>query len=157
MINHDYFSWSPTLRVIVLGFYLFSSWGNLPLQSYWSLSCDHGLHCSDELTWGQQQTDVVCMWSLVFCGLRIIRKIWNVFFLIRSTRSYTCLHEFKNEVTNRRGKKTPFLNLKKKSIRNSLRHIWNSDIGVKFFFLKEWGQSRFQGRSHISPNVENWT
>ena len=25
--------------------------GNLPLQSYWSLSCDHGLHCSDELMW----------------------------------------------------------------------------------------------------------
>ena len=44
-------------------------------------------------------------------------------FLIRSIRNYTCLHEFKNEVTNRRGKKTPFLNLKKKSIRNSLRHI----------------------------------
>ena len=21
----------------------------LPLQSYWSLSCDHGLHCSHEL------------------------------------------------------------------------------------------------------------
>ena len=34
-------------------------------------------------------------------------------FLIRSIRNYTCLHEFKNEVTNRRGKKTPFLNLKK--------------------------------------------
>ena len=27
----------------------FSSSGNLPLQSYWSLPCDHGLHCSDEL------------------------------------------------------------------------------------------------------------
>ena len=27
----------------------FPSWGNLPLQSYWRLSCDHGLHCSDEL------------------------------------------------------------------------------------------------------------
>ena len=34
---------------------LFSSWGNLPLQSYWSLSCDHGLHCSDQLMWEQQQ------------------------------------------------------------------------------------------------------
>ena len=33
----------------------FSSWGNLPLQSYWSLSCDHGLLCSDGLTWEQQQ------------------------------------------------------------------------------------------------------
>ena len=29
----------------------FSPWGNLPLQSYWSLSCDHGLHCSDESMW----------------------------------------------------------------------------------------------------------
>ena len=36
-------------------FFLFSSWGNLPLQSYWSLSCDHGLHCSHELMWEQQQ------------------------------------------------------------------------------------------------------
>ena len=36
-----------------------------------------------------------------------------VFFLIRYIRNYTCLHEFKDEVTNRRGKKTPFLNLKK--------------------------------------------
>ena len=32
-------------------FYLFSSWGNFPLQSYWSLSCDHGLHCSHDLMW----------------------------------------------------------------------------------------------------------
>ena len=30
---------------------LFSSWGNRPLNSYWSLSCDHVLHCSDELMW----------------------------------------------------------------------------------------------------------
>ena len=29
---------------IIFRVYLFSSWGNLPLQSYWSLSCDHGLH-----------------------------------------------------------------------------------------------------------------
>ena len=34
-------------------------------------------------------------------------------FLRRSVRNYTCLHDFKNEVTNRRGKKTPFLSLKK--------------------------------------------
>ena len=33
---------------IILCFFLFSSWGNFPLQSYWSLSCDRGLHCSDE-------------------------------------------------------------------------------------------------------------
>ena len=36
-------------------FYLFSSWGNLPLQSYWSTSCDHELHCSHDLMWQQQQ------------------------------------------------------------------------------------------------------
>ena len=30
---------------IILCFYLFSSsGGNFPIQSYWSLSCDHGLH-----------------------------------------------------------------------------------------------------------------
>ena len=40
---------------IIFCFYLFSSWGNLPLQSYWSLFCDHGLHCCDELMWEQQQ------------------------------------------------------------------------------------------------------
>ena len=34
--------------VCIFCFFLFSSWGNLPLQSYWSLSCDHGLHCSDD-------------------------------------------------------------------------------------------------------------
>ena len=32
------------VRVLSL-FFCFSSWGNLPLQSCWSLSCDHGLHC----------------------------------------------------------------------------------------------------------------
>ena len=37
-------------------FYLFSSWGNFPLHSsYWSLSCAHGLHCSDDLMWEQQR------------------------------------------------------------------------------------------------------
>ena len=35
--------------VYYLLFYLFSSPGNLPLQSCWSLSCGHGLHCSDDL------------------------------------------------------------------------------------------------------------
>ena len=39
---------------IIFCFYLFSSWGNIPLQRYWSLPCEHGLHCSDELTWEQQ-------------------------------------------------------------------------------------------------------
>ena len=39
---------------IIFCFY-WSSWGNLPLQSYWSLYCDHGLHCSHKLMWEQQQ------------------------------------------------------------------------------------------------------
>ena len=44
-------------RFIIFSFHLFSSWGNFPLQSYlyWSLFCDHGLHCSHELMWEQQQ------------------------------------------------------------------------------------------------------
>ena len=29
---------------------LLPSGGNLPLKSYWSLTCDHGLQYSDELT-----------------------------------------------------------------------------------------------------------
>ena len=40
---------------IIFCFYLFSSWGNFSLQICWSLSCDHGLHCSHELMWEQQQ------------------------------------------------------------------------------------------------------
>ena len=31
------------------------SWGNCPRQSFRSLSCDHGLHWSDELMWEPQQ------------------------------------------------------------------------------------------------------
>ena len=39
------------LLCIIFCFYLLSSSGNFPfpLQSYWSLSCYHGRHCSDEL------------------------------------------------------------------------------------------------------------
>ena len=51
---------------IIFCFYLFSSWGNFPLQSYWSLFCDHGLHCSDEWMWEQQQQQVCTF----FCVLR---------------------------------------------------------------------------------------
>ena len=40
---------------IVFCFNLFSSWGNLPIESYWSLSCDHGLHCSHDSMWEQEQ------------------------------------------------------------------------------------------------------
>ena len=32
------------LANIYSGVHMYSSWSNLPLQSYWSLSCDHGLH-----------------------------------------------------------------------------------------------------------------
>ena len=35
-----------------------TGWGNLALQSYWSPSCDHGLHCSDELMWEQY---IICI------------------------------------------------------------------------------------------------
>ena len=51
----------PVIACIILCDYLFSSWGNLPLQSYWSLSCDHGLHCSDELMWEQQKQWTRCL------------------------------------------------------------------------------------------------
>ena len=37
------------LCVLSSDFICFLPGGNLPLQSYWSLSCDHGLHCIDEL------------------------------------------------------------------------------------------------------------
>ena len=43
---------------IIFYYYLFPSWATevtLILQSYWSLSCDNGLHCSDELMSEQQQ------------------------------------------------------------------------------------------------------
>ena len=53
------FFWGIRFVSVYCGYYLpfftcFSSWGFLPLKSYWSLSCDHGLHCSDELMWQQQ-------------------------------------------------------------------------------------------------------
>ena len=35
--------------------YMFSSWGHFPPKRYWNLSCDHRLHCTDELMWEQQQ------------------------------------------------------------------------------------------------------
>ena len=42
---------------VISCFYLFSSCEGIfhSIQSYWSLSCDHGLHCSDGLIWEQQQ------------------------------------------------------------------------------------------------------
>ena len=46
------------LLCVLSCFLFFPSWGNLPLQIYWSLSCDHRnhrLHCSHELKWQQQQ------------------------------------------------------------------------------------------------------
>ena len=41
------------LLCLIFCFYLFSTWDNLPLQSYWRLCCDHGLHCSHEFMWEQ--------------------------------------------------------------------------------------------------------
>ena len=54
------FVWGIRFVSVMVVYYLlfficFSSWGNIPLQSYWSLPCDHGLHCTDELTLEQQQ------------------------------------------------------------------------------------------------------
>ena len=48
---------SHVLCVLSPVFYLFSSClSNFPCQSYCSLSCDHGLHCShDSIMWEQQQ------------------------------------------------------------------------------------------------------
>ena len=72
-----------------------------------------------------RQTQFMCGLSSFVVSVSYEKNyiLQSIFFLIRSIRNNTCLHEFKNEVTNRRGKKTPFFNLKKKSIRNSLRHI----------------------------------
>ena len=42
---------SVIMVCITFFFHLISSWGNFPLQSYWGLSCDHGLRYSDELIW----------------------------------------------------------------------------------------------------------
>ena len=52
-------------------------------------------------------------------GLRIIRKTRNAcFYMEPRIRFYTRARKFKNEVTNRWGKKGPFLNLKKSCIIN---------------------------------------
>ena len=39
---------------------------------------------------------------------------------MRCTRNYTCLHDFHNEVTNRRVKRAPFFKPQKSCIRNGL-------------------------------------
>ena len=41
----------------------FFSWGNILLQSYWSLSCDHGLHCRDEFMWEQARNNISHAWT----------------------------------------------------------------------------------------------
>ena len=44
------------VSIIVCRFvFSFSSWDDLPLLSYWDLSCDHGLHCGHEVVWEQQR------------------------------------------------------------------------------------------------------
>ena len=61
LISPFVFVWGTSTRFvsvivcIIFCLYLFSFCGNFPLQSYWSLSCDRGLHCSDEIMWEQQQ------------------------------------------------------------------------------------------------------
>ena len=69
--------------------YLFSSWGdgNFPLQSYWSLSCDHGLHCSHELMWEQQRYEYctssawLCLLQQYYCcsssSTSILLGVWS--------------------------------------------------------------------------------
>ena len=57
LISLFFFVWRVRFVWVIacIIFCFFSSWGNLPLQNYWRLSCDHGLHCGDELMWEPQQ------------------------------------------------------------------------------------------------------
>ena len=48
-------------------FYLFYSWGNSPIQSYWSLSCDDGLHSSDELIENNNNTRFASFGMIMIC------------------------------------------------------------------------------------------
>ena len=62
-----HFVWGTVrfVSVIVCIFLCFCSFssprGNFPIQSYSTLSCDHGLHCSDKLMWEQQQPILSCL------------------------------------------------------------------------------------------------
>ena len=50
---------------------------NLPLQSYWSLSCDHGLHCSDELMREQQHATTESRGGAVPMELPCSEEAWE--------------------------------------------------------------------------------
>ena len=67
--------WTRFVSVVcnISCFYLFSSWGNFPLQSYWSLSCDHGLHFNDVLktTMTSQNGPYVLLRSFAGTGTRL--------------------------------------------------------------------------------------
>lgn len=56
---------------------------------------------------------VVYMWYLVLCVLRITGGKEAFFSPYACARIYTWLQDIENEVTNSRGKKGPFLNLKR--------------------------------------------
>ena len=68
---------------------MFFSWGHLPLQSYWSRSCGHGLHCSHELMWEQHYAlDQLCAGRFV----RRIRELWGG--LIDSRTLLQCTEQY---------------------------------------------------------------
>ena len=56
-ISPFFFVWGiRSVSVIVYFIFcvnLLPSWGNIPHQSCWSLSCDRGLRCSDEFIWNK--------------------------------------------------------------------------------------------------------
>ena len=64
----------------VLFLFGFSSWGILPPQSCWSLFCDHGLRCSDELMWEQQQCNpiLLCCSSLRLLSYNIMSNMCDM-------------------------------------------------------------------------------
>ena len=79
-----YFVWGIRFVLVIVCissvFICFFSRGILPLHSYWSLSCDHGLHCSDELMSEQQQQAYYAAAALNSAGTPIVlaqRKRWS--------------------------------------------------------------------------------
>ena len=70
------------------------------------VSCTRYLVPGTDRVQTDRQTDVVYMWSPVFVVSVSYEKNDMFFFLIRSIRNYTCLHEFK-EVTGE-GKRPHF-------------------------------------------------
>ena len=90
--SHDFFVLSevPGIRFvsvivcIIFCFSLISSRGNFPLQSYWSLSYDHGLHCSDEFMWEQRSSPTRGLYSRSSQSWRVwisyvLDQPWNTY------------------------------------------------------------------------------